>query len=155
MRRLIFHTVEWLLQTLCLFHSLRVCVRVCMLGVVSVCTCSCVYTRPKMVCTCVCSLLNGSMFSFLSHSYTLKRVVEGLPAELPWLLMLREMNFDLLCPISYPADSHVMARRISNSSQTRTHLKRKDGRNPLFASLNPSFKDEGWSLFLILQFGCQ
>lgn len=38
------------------------------------------------VSACVFSL-NGSMFSFLSHSYTLKRVVEGLPAELPWLLM--------------------------------------------------------------------
>lgn len=91
-----------------------------MLGVVSVCTCLCVcvYTPRNGVYVCVCSLLNGSMFSFLSHSYTLKRVVEGLLAELPWLLMLREMNFDLLCPISYPADSHVMARRISNSSQT-------------------------------------
>lgn len=30
---------------------------------------------------------------------------------------VRKMNFDLLCPISYPADSHVMARRICNSSQ--------------------------------------
>lgn len=73
--------------------SLTACVcvrvRVCMLGVVSVCTCVCACAY-ECVCTPkdgVCSLLNGSMFSFLSHSYTLKRVVEGLPAELPWLLM--------------------------------------------------------------------
>lgn len=26
---------------------------------------------------------------------------------------VRKMNFELLCPISDPTDSHVMARRIS------------------------------------------
>lgn len=58
------------------------------------CVCVSVYVythtkKKKMVCVCFACVfsLNGSMFSFLSHSYTLKRVVEGLPAELPWLLM--------------------------------------------------------------------
>lgn len=48
-----------------------------------------IHTKKKKengVHACAFSL-NGSMFSFLSHSYTLKRVVESLPAELPWLLM--------------------------------------------------------------------
>lgn len=54
---------------------------------------------------------------------------------------VRTLNFDLLCPISYPADSHVMARRMCNSSQnTHTHLKRKEGRkDPSFCLLNPFF----------------
>lgn len=64
------------------------CVRVCMsyVGIVSACArlFMLIHTKKKMVCV---FSLNGSMFSFLSHSYTLKRVVEGLPAELPWLLM--------------------------------------------------------------------
>lgn len=57
------------------------------------CVCARVYTHPekrekKRNGVYVYSLLNGSMFSFFeSHSYTLKRVVEGLLAELPWLLV--------------------------------------------------------------------
>lgn len=78
--------------------SLTACVCVCFLyvrGCVSVHLCVCVYT-PRMACVFssqwqhvffLLLLFYDLLFFFKSHSYTLKRVVEGLPAELPWLLM--------------------------------------------------------------------
>ena len=92
-----------------------------MLGVVSVCTCVfvcvcvcvCVHTQKGCVRARVCVLFSMAACFLLYLTPTLS---EGSGRPAGWAAMVtdvRKMNFDLLCPISYPADSHVMARRIS------------------------------------------